>query len=414
MSAEEHNIEDEEVKKLLQTKLDNVEDLDLLDDEELGSLNEETSEEDLELIKAITDIPPGEEGMKQLLNSPAVTRIEEQLDKPFDDQPKGRALTELLTQLKVEDRTEEYKNNVEQAYVNAMKSVQQLYRKISKGCVFSNSKIRNIVNSFMNVFIKDRCIVLNLSGYHIQTNDYLFEHALHVCLQAMNIATACKYSQDQVIEIGSAGLMADVGMMLIPESIRQKKGKLNKDEFFEIQKHPMLGIAVLEKVMGMPDTVAYTSYQHHERCSGIGYPKLRGSRIIHNYAKIVSIADVYQALSTDRAHRSGLQPDKAIVMLLKMAHAGMLDKEIVKQFVRSISVYPVGSLVELTDGRKAKVIQANQDNVKEPMVSLIADSQGKKLKKEDVNQIDLANSSSVKISRGISSAGQEISLMEGF
>jgi HD-GYP domain-containing protein (c-di-GMP phosphodiesterase class II) len=181
-------------------------------------------------------------------------------------------------------------------------------------------------------------------------------------------------------------------MMLVPERIRLKRGKLSEGELFEIKKHPMLGLSLLEHVHGLSEAVLIIPYQHHERISGSGYPDKRTGNLVSKFSRIVSIADVFTALINRRSYRESLVPYQAMVSLLSMGGEGHLDGEHIKQFLKTMSIFPLGSLVRLTSGRIAKVVGPNASEFTKPVVSLLTSENGVPLAKKEVAQIDLTAS----------------------
>ena len=152
-------------------------------------------------------------------------------------------------------------------------------------------------------------------------------------------------------------LLHDVGMLLIPEEIRFKKGRLSKDEWYEVQKHAILGMHVLEKIPNLPESALYVAYQTHERENGKGYPKQRTGRFIHAFAKIVQVADVYESLCSQRDYRPPYLPYRAMELLIKMSVRNLLSIDFVKAFLAYASLFPIGSVVELSNHCIARVVQ---------------------------------------------------------
>jgi HD-GYP domain-containing protein (c-di-GMP phosphodiesterase class II) len=212
-----------------------------------------------------------------------------------------------------------------------------------------------------------------------------------VCLLSINIAAAMGYNEEQIQEIGTGALLHDIGMLLIPREIWQKEARLDESEWFEVMKHPMLGLHVLENVTRLPASVPLIAYQAHERINGRGYPKQRHSRLIHHYAQIVQIADVYEALASPRPYRGPYIPYKAMEMVVRMTRTGFFHNEKTRLFIEYASLFPVGSLVELTDGRIAKVIKANGSHYTKPQLSVLTDEHGTALPKDEIYQLDLVN-----------------------
>ena len=292
--------------------------------------------------------------------------------KPLDN-PVGPALAQFMTQLRPRDRTEIYKNETHKRFQDAVGQVRILYVKILRGEIASNAIVRSIVGSFMDTFMKDRNLLLNLAGAPHTGHDYLFDHSLKQCLLSLSLASAAGYSRSQSIEIAQGALLADVGMMLVPESIRLKRGKLSESEIFEVRKHPMLGMTLLEHVHGLSEAALLIPYQHHERLGGGGYPDkragIRRKPLLAHRQHRRRLHRPYQPPHLSRIHVSlsghGLPPHPG--------GAGQLDGDHIKQFLKTMSMFPLGSLVRLSSGRVAKVVAPNPAEFTKPIVSLLTD-----------------------------------------
>jgi HD-GYP domain-containing protein (c-di-GMP phosphodiesterase class II) len=201
---------------------------------------------------------------------------------------------------------------------------------------------------------------------------------------------------------------------MIPDEIRFKKDPLTRDEIFEVQKHPMIGIHLIEKIKGLPEIAQLICYQTHERENRQGYPKQRSGRLIHEYAKIVSVADVYESLTSERPYRPGQVPYKAMEFVLKSVKQGWFNSDIVKFFLEYASLFPVGSLVKLNTGETAKVIRSNASQYSRPVVSVIIGADNKLLPPDQVRSVNLLSSGDTKIIQAIDNAKLNIEVMYGF
>jgi len=386
-----HKKDHDEIKDLLNINLEKLNELDILEDDE-------KHEEEIESKKP--SLPPAEIekknskiqklNPKSLLNQKKVRDIEEKFKSENEVKPKGSALKDEIKQVSFSDRSDEYLDNTRLSYDQAVKQTEQLFTKLIKGNSYSNQAIRKLIKTFIKVLMEDQSILVNFSSLDQNPDDYLYHHALNTCLLSINIATILGYSKHQIIEVGSAGLLADLGMMLTPDNIRKKTGKLNNDDRFEISKHPIVGVYFIEKIMGIPDRISYVSYQHHERLNGNGYPRKRDARIIHDYSKIIAIADVYEAMTSSRPYRDAIHPFDAILELTKMAKMGELDMNIIRAILPVTSVYPVGCLVKISNNCVAKVVKSNGGSaLTQPLVTVVADEDGIILPRADMYQIDL-------------------------
>ncbi len=337
-------------------------------------------------------IQTGEQGLRQLAESTKITEIDKKLQREVRgmDTPKGAPLEQMMIELMPEDRDDTYKEEVSSSYYRAREKVEHVINELLDGRTVDGSAVREIVESFFDTFLNDKNILINISGVKHTHGTYVFSHSLNTCLLAMNIAAAMKYSEEQVKEIGIGALLHDIGMLLIPYEIREKKGRLTHQEWFEVMKHPMLGLHVLENITRLPRSVPFIAYQTHERVNAKGYPKQRHSRLIHRYAKIVQTAEIFDALCSPRSYRTEYIPYKAMEMVVRMPRLGLLGPGETRSFLRYVSLFPVGSLVELNDGRIAKVIKSNDSSFTKPVVSVLTDVHGDALAKEKIYQLDLS------------------------
>lgn len=393
--------EEEIITSLINKEFDKLEKIDI----------EEPAQKE---IPEFNKIKKGKDGLIQLLSSKKAHELDKKLGIT-PDRPIGPALKNKATEMTVSQRTPHYKNNIATAYDGALKEVKFILDTLARGGNIDGKQVKNIVEKFVNIFITDRNILLNISGIKHKNEDYIYHHSLNVCLLTINIAASAGYNENQVIEIGMGALLHDIGMLLIPKEIRTKQSRLAKEEWYEIQKHPILGLHLLEKVSKMPETVPYVAYQIHERENSTGYPKKRNSLLIHRFAKLSQVADVYEAMTSPRSYRKPYIPHEGIIRIIKMSKAGLIPGEYVKAFLEYSSVYPVGSLVELSDHTIAKVIQANKNSLSKPVVSVVTNSKGKILNKSSIFQIDLSKNTNLQVIKALPyDYLNDIDIMDGF
>jgi HD-GYP domain-containing protein (c-di-GMP phosphodiesterase class II) len=408
--------EEEEIHKILSQEFDELETLSISETDKAGrpqtgaTIREALRRPDLKNIKS------GEAGALQLIKTKKTLELDSRLKDGFaPDKPIGPALREKALQLPVSERTDDYKRGMALSHGEAIAHVKTVLNSLADAKTIDEISIRSIVNLFVKTYLTDRSILLNIANIKSPDGDYLYHHTLNVCLLAINIAAAAKYSEKQIFEIGMGALLHDVGMLLIPEEIRFKKGRLSKDEWYEVQKHAILGMHVLEKIPHLPESALYVAYQTHERENGKGYPKQRTGRFIHAFAKIVQVADVYESLCSPRDYRPPYLPYRAMELLIKMSVRNLLSIDFVKAFLAYASLFPIGSVVELSNHCIARVVQANELHQTKPLVSVIMDHQGALLSREKIYQMDLSRETSVQITRAIEPANlPKFDIMLGF
>lgn len=408
----------DEIERLLATEFENLGELDIIEKKDSGK----KLKRDLVLRPRVLEMPqfkrikPGLEGVKQLNKSKTASDLDKKYKSGLaTDRPVGSGLKLKVKAMRPEDRNDAYKADATSSYDAALKKVKKILNGIVNGQNISSDQIQRVVKSFVKKFITDKNILLNLSTIRSDETIYIYSHVLNVCLLSINIAAASGYSEDQVVEIGTGALLYDVGMLLVPPEIYLKKGRLTKDEWYEVHKHPILGLHLLENIKKLPESIKFIAYQSHEREDASGYPKGRNKRLIHRFSKIIKIADIFVAISSRRSYRDESLPYKAMETILKMVKQGHVSREFVKAFLSYISLFPVGSLVELNDHRIAKVINANESVFDKPEVSVLTDPKGNILSKEDIFQVNLSLDSDIHIINVLSSDKlPEIALMDGF
>lgn len=358
---------------------------------------------------------PGKEGYIELQKSPKC----EDLDSHFAEfsnasLPSGPAFKNDIAVENTLHRSVEYINSRLSDYDNALQKIKDLLQSLVQGKKVSAESIRSISTHFAESFLSDPHFMINLSNLKSDSGDYLFHHSLNVCILAINIAAASGCNQLQVVEIGMGALLHDIGMLLIPQEIRLKSSRPTEDEWYEIQKHPLTGIYLLERISRLPEPVILMTYQSHERENGKGYPKQRSSSLIDNYAKILSVADIFEALSSPRSYRDAYLPYKAIETLITMTRQGLVNGEYVKALLEYTSLFPIGSIVELSNKSIGRVVKSNGTSFAKPSVCILIDNKGNILEKDEQYIEDLSSNTSVQIVKAHQTSQFSQNIMLGF
>lgn len=206
---------------------------------------------------------------------------------------------------------------------------------------------------------------VNLSTY----DNYTYLHSINVDVLSVVTGIALGLTDNQLRNLSKAALLHDIGKTCVPKEILNKPDILTAEEFAEVQKHPRYGYDLLKENENISSTVRNAVYSHHENEDGTGYPRGLTSDKIHLFAKIIHIADVYDALTARRIYKEPLNPADALEYL--MAHAGsMFDKNVLEAFIKHIAPYPVGTSIMLSNGQSAMVIKNNEESLTRPIVKL--------------------------------------------
>ena len=200
---------------------------------------------------------------------------------------------------------------------------------------------------------------------------YTYMHSVDVCVLSLAVGVKLGFTKKDLIRLGTGSILHDLGKTRVPPEILNKPGKLTPEEFAEIKKHPVLGYKMLLSQTSEIDPVAASIVlNHHERYDGSGYPQgLKGSSI-GTMPTICAVADVYNAITTDRVYRPAFPPHEAYEMLMASGNS-TFDSRIVNTFLTCVSPYPVGSLIKLSNGFIARVKKTRKNYPFRPIVSLL-------------------------------------------
>lgn len=196
-------------------------------------------------------------------------------------------------------------------------------------------------------------------------DDYTYMHSVAVCALMIALAKQMDLTEAQIKEAGTAGLLHDIGKMSIDSFILNKPGKLTDLEFNAVRRHPEEGHRYLLRAGGISEVALDVCLHHHERVDGTGYPyQLRGEEL-SLYARMGAICDVYDAITSNRPYKAGWCPADAIKKMASWSGTHF-DTELFKAFVKTVGIYPVGTLVRLASGRLAVVIDQGSKSLLAP------------------------------------------------
>ncbi len=223
----------------------------------------------------------------------------------------------------------------------------------------------SITNDLLNAIDQNNAIAIDIS--ELKTSDeYTFKHSVDVATISMILGKQMGLSKQEIFEIGVTGLLHDVGKTKVPLEILNKPGRLNDEEFDIMRQHSVFGYRMVKDKPDFNPQIALGVLQHHEKINGSGYPMGVNEQQISPYAKILSVADIYDALITERPYKQAFSQRDAVEMIMSMTHE--LDMRAMKSFLESMILYPVGSIVELSNGEKAKVVKNSPHYILRPTV----------------------------------------------
>ncbi|MFX3672908.1 MAG: HD-GYP domain-containing protein [Paenisporosarcina sp.] len=232
---------------------------------------------------------------------------------------------------------------------------------------------------------------LNLISHLQINNDFMFEHSLNTSLYSLSMGKTLGIPEKSLHILGLGALFHDIGKLQLP-NLLLTKSDLTQEEKHLMRLHTEIGFEMLRKESDLHLLIAHCAYQHHERVDGSGYPRGLKSNDIHQFAKIIAVAEKFDHLIRQKA----MLPHEAIEVLYGYCYI-RYDIEIIEAFKKSIAIFPIGVTVTLSSGERGVVIGYNKKYPQRPKVRIFMDKEGRKLSISEFYDIDLLSELSAMI-----------------
>jgi HD-GYP domain-containing protein (c-di-GMP phosphodiesterase class II) len=277
-------------------------------------------------------------------------------------------------------------NKMQELYDNALDTIGSTINRVVEGTDVDDTDIRFDMLNMMDFFMGRHQELITLIS--VRKKDMItFAHLCNVAILSMHLGSRLGFNKDDVLDLGIAALFHDVGKIAISSQILKKKGRLDDDEFRKMREHPLIGSRILSSYIDslgiIPMVVAY---EHHRRFDLQGYPQVEFPKKPHTASLIVSMCDVYDALAQRRTYKKDYPPNK-IYEIMSQEKEKLFDPELFDKFYASLGVWPVGTIVQMSDTRIGVVRETNEKDIFGPIVEIVSSvGQGEFLDMSDTNQ----------------------------
>jgi len=271
-------------------------------------------------------------------------------------------------------------------YKAAVDKVDLIFQDILDGTYLHHEPIDALVTDLMEVVRKSRNEIIQLILLGERVERKVSASAVNTLVVAAVIGQSMRLASHRLVQLATGALLHDVGMLKVERQLLNKEGKLSPDELNRIRTHTVTGYQVISRDMKYPEDIAVAALQHHEHWDGRGYPRHLRGEDIHLFGRIVAVADTYEAMVSERPYRNATIAYSAMKSILS-DNGKRFDPQVLKAFLESMGVFPIGSIVQLNDSSIGRVTANHPQAPLRPRMELLLDATGAAV--EHREQIDL-------------------------
>lgn len=307
---------------------------------------------------AVLDTPPS--GPATQPASPLPPRKVIARDVAPDTRPSPQRLSDNLP-----CSTAEESARANRTIAKSLKAVKAMFGEARMGRAIDTKNVAPLVDEITASIARNPAALIGMARLK-NKDEYTYMHSVAVCALMINLARTLELDEDLTRSLGLAGLLHDVGKMKMPDPVLSKPGKLTEEEYALIRQHPERGYDMILAGGDAPAIAADVTLHHHEKYDGTGYPHGLKGEAISLAARMGAICDVYDAITSNRPYKEGWSPSDSIARMMEWD--GHFDPRLLEAFIRSIGIYPVGTLVRLRSNRLGIVVAENKRAPTQPKV----------------------------------------------
>lgn len=267
-----------------------------------------------------------------------------------------------------------------EAYRLALDAVEEFLCEVGRNKAASIAKAKRAIQTMVDCVLRDRYALLGLVALK-NFDRYTYYHSVNTSILSLSIGSLLPLDRISLSILGLSALLHDTGKVKLPKDLVNKPTPLTSSEWQLIELHPVYGAEILSSIKGLSRLAMIVAFEHHLGYNLSGYPPVRGLKETHLFSRIVEIADVFDAATSERSYKRSLTPAEALQFIIQ-ARGKNFDPLLVKIFVQLTGVYPVGSLVKLNTGEIGVVVEQNSQDVLRPRVKIFIGSDGARLSEQ--------------------------------
>lgn len=285
-------------------------------------------------------------------------KVENELKKIEQTPQKTEALVSLQIELIA----------AKKLHAKTKKAVVSIFKDVRMGNALKLDDAVSLVNEINQSIIRNPSALICLSRLKTADN-YTYLHSVSVCVLMIALGRQLGMKDDMLKQAGIAGLLHDIGKVFIPDEVLNKPGKLTDEEFNIVKTHPVKGWEFLKSSGEVNDLILDVCRHHHERVDGMGYPDKLSGEALTLFARMGAVCDVYDAITSNRSYKKGWEPVESIRKMAEWNN-GHFDEVVFHAFVKTVGIYPTGTLLKLKSGRLGVVTDQSKKSLVMPIVKV--------------------------------------------